>query len=78
MNDEIIREFESFLSSISSEELKDMVDKYDCEFENGDFRFEGAMDFIFENSSSNIDNIVFSVGRFENPINCNCLFDEAA
>lgn len=33
MNDEILKEFEYFLSSISSEDLEDIVKKYDSEFE---------------------------------------------
>lgn len=33
MNEEIEKELESFLSSISPEDLKDMVDEFDSEFE---------------------------------------------
>lgn len=43
MNDEIIKEFESFLSSISSEDLEDSVKKYDSECENGEFKAASAM-----------------------------------
>lgn len=35
MDEEIKNELKSFLSSISPEELKDLVNKYDSEFERG-------------------------------------------
>lgn len=43
MNDEIIQEFESFLASISSEDLEDSVKKYDSECENGEFKAASAI-----------------------------------
>ncbi|WP_407440581.1 hypothetical protein [Fibrobacter sp.] len=78
MNDEIIKEFESFLSSISSEDLEDIVKKYDSEFENGNFHFECATDYMFENSSDDVDDVVLSIERFNLPISCECTFVEAA
>lgn len=39
MNEEIKKELQSFLYSISPEELNDLVNEYDDEFENGKFYF---------------------------------------
>lgn len=43
MNEEIKKDVQSFLSSISPEELKDLVNEYDGEFEKGKFYFGCAV-----------------------------------
>ncbi len=78
MNEEIEKELESFLSSISPEDLKDMVDEFDSEFERGDFSFGSATDFMFEIPQVSFNVPTFSVGCFENPIEPECNFVKAA
>lgn len=78
MNEEIEKELSSFLSSISPEELKNMVDEFDSEFERGEFSFGSATDFMFEIPQVSFNVPTFSVGIFENSIEPDCNYVKAA
>ena len=78
MNEEIKKELKSFLSSISPEELKDLVNEYDSEFERGNFYFGSAVNFMFEYPQMDLLTPVFFLFIFEKPINQECFYVKAA